>query len=61
MVKFLLEKGAKVNTQNNIGCTALHIASEDGYLGVVRLLIERGANIDTQNNKGVTALHVASL
>ena len=35
--------------QNDLGFTALGIASQEGHVEVVRLLIERGASIDYQN------------
>ena len=49
IVRLLLDKGAKVNEQNNRGNNALIIASINGYTEIVKLLIDNGANIDLQN------------
>jgi outer membrane protein assembly factor BamB len=45
----LLEKGADVNTESDRGTTPLYIASEQGYVDVVRILLERGADPDTKD------------
>ncbi|KAJ9441313.1 hypothetical protein DIPPA_08168 [Diplonema papillatum] len=42
------------------GRTALHIASENGRLKVVKELIAAGAKVDVQENDGCTALSAAS-
>ncbi len=43
------------------GLNALHLASKEGHLPVVRELLSRGARIDAATKKGNTALHIASL
>ncbi len=43
------------------GLNALHLASKEGHVSVVRELLERGAKIDAATKKGNTALHIASL
>lgn len=40
---------------------AIHLASKDGHVEVVRELLDRGAAIDAATKKGNTALHIASL
>lgn len=43
------------------GSTALIIASEHGYLGLVELLIKKGANIEASNIDKCTSLFMATL
>jgi ankyrin repeat protein len=38
----------------------LHLAAQEGYLGVVRLLVEFGADADRTTESGATASDVAS-
>ena len=40
---------------------ALHLASKEGHVHVVKELLERGANVDAATKKGNTALHISSL
>jgi hypothetical protein len=60
VVRLLLEHGADINVQNQIGRTPLHRASMIGALGVVRLLLEHGADVEAKNNVGETALQEAA-
>ncbi|HKE83862.1 MAG TPA: ankyrin repeat domain-containing protein [Vicinamibacterales bacterium] len=48
--------GADINAANPAGDTALHVASAQGYDGVVRLLAERGADLNVRNKRGLTPL-----
>ncbi len=62
-VKRLIEEGADVNTQDqDLGWTALELASGKGHIEVVKLLIEEGANVNAQDQDGLgwTALISAS-
>ena len=59
IVKMLLENGAKVNLQDEIGETALMTAAEFGNTEAVKLLLERGANREIKSNKGMTAYDYA--
>lgn len=43
------------------GLNALHLASKDGHLDIVKELLKRGANVNSATKKGNTALHIASL
>lgn len=59
-ILFLIECDICINAYNTSGWTALHIASYNGHVEVVRLLLENSAILDLQNNYGETALHLAS-
>ena len=54
------DKGAKLDVKDKFeGETALHLASRNEHLEVVKLLIERGADINIKNNEGETPLDFA--
>jgi uncharacterized protein len=55
-VKTAIELGADVNTANQAGDTALHIAALQGFNSVVQLLADRGAELSVKNKRGLTAL-----
>lgn len=48
------------STQKN-GLNALHLASKEGHIEIVRELLTRGADGNRATKKGNTALHIASL
>lgn len=56
LVKSLLDQGADVNYQNELGKTALIFAAYNGHEKVVELLLMNGARIDQVNYSGNTAL-----
>ena len=60
VIKALLDKGAKLDTKNADGFTALFIASQEGNTEVIKQLIDKGAKLDLQTADGGTALFVAS-
>ena len=59
----LIDTGeANVNgDRGQIGWTALHIASDRGYLEISELLTSSGADVNIRNSYGETALHIASM
>ena len=60
VLRLLLEHGADINVQNQIGWTPLLMASFNGALEVVRLFLENGADVEAKTNDGKTALQVAA-
>lgn len=59
-VKFLLEKGAKVDLYDDYEReTALHFASENGHFECVELLLKSGAEVNETDKVDRTALHWA--
>lgn len=45
-VRFLLQNGADVNSDTQIGYTPLHQAAQQGHLHIVNVLIENKADPD---------------
>ena len=58
-VKKLLEKGAPVDWQNEVGQAPLHWASLSGNVGIVMLLIEHKADLNITDNQRNTPLILA--
>ncbi|KAJ8664415.1 hypothetical protein QAD02_006077 [Eretmocerus hayati] len=62
IAKFLLEKNARVNSNNSKvfpSETPLHYAAKHGYLDIVESLLQKGARINDQDRNGQTPLHHA--
>ncbi|KAM6399020.1 protein phosphatase 1 regulatory subunit 12B isoform 5-T5 [Rhynochetos jubatus] len=59
-VKRLLGRGARINTTNVDGLTALHQACIDENLDMVKFLVENGASVNQQDNEGWTPLHAVA-
>jgi ankyrin repeat protein len=53
-------KDLPLNSIDRKGYTALHWASANGHLPVVKALVEAGATVDLQDEQGCTPLHLAS-
>ncbi|KAK2014320.1 ankyrin repeat protein, partial [Colletotrichum eremochloae] len=59
IVRLLLDKGANLSMKSNDrGRTALHSASNNGHLEVVKLLLFHRAGINAGDQAGQTALHL---
>ncbi|MBI9097706.1 MAG: ankyrin repeat domain-containing protein, partial [Spirochaetaceae bacterium] len=59
--ELLLYNGADINEQNEMGLTALIMASGLGNIYITRLLLKRGANSELSDTDGLTALSYAML
>ena len=59
MAATLLDNGAPINAQTDVGTTALIFAAATGQVDMVRLLLDRGADASIQNAHGYTALSLA--
>ncbi|XP_071124326.1 serine/threonine-protein phosphatase 6 regulatory ankyrin repeat subunit B-like [Mytilus edulis] len=60
IVAYLVEQGADVNSQSNIGNTPLTLAASKNHLNIVQILIEHKADVNIRNEKGSTSLSLAS-
>lgn len=56
----LLDRGALLEAHDDLGQTALHLASNRGHVETARLLLDRGAAIEASDVTGWTPLHRAS-
>ncbi|XP_078285318.1 ankyrin-1-like isoform X2 [Rhinoraja longicauda] len=56
-----LKNGAEINTCNQNGLDALHLASKEGHVKVVSELLHNGIDLEAVTKKGNTALHIAAL
>jgi ankyrin repeat protein len=60
VLNLLIDRGARLDDQDNRGRTALMIAAETGHLEMVDLLLKRGANRDLRDKAGKSAADLAS-
>lgn len=60
LVQLLIDFGAGPNQKSQGGCNALHAASHEGRLEVVKILVPRVVNIDDVDNRGYTAMTYAA-
>lgn len=59
IVKYLLERGARVNSKGANGRTPLHLAASRGFLDLTKFLFERGASAQAKDSTGSGPLAVA--
>ncbi|XP_003728845.2 ankyrin repeat and protein kinase domain-containing protein 1 [Strongylocentrotus purpuratus] len=60
VVRWLLNRGARVDVTTSWGASGLHAAAERGHDSIIKLLLEQKAPINTQTQYGDTALHLAA-
>jgi ankyrin repeat protein len=58
LIKAYLDSGANVNAKDDLGATAINIAT--GNIEVMQLLIKYKADVNIANNNGIAPLHMAS-
>uniref|UniRef100_A0A6I8QA27 Synuclein alpha interacting protein n=1 Tax=Xenopus tropicalis TaxID=8364 RepID=A0A6I8QA27_XENTR len=52
LLQFMQEQGISLDEIDKCGNSAVHIASQHGYLGCIQTLVEYGANVTMQNHAG---------
>lgn len=60
IVNSLLQKGASVDSKDELGRSPIHFAAAKGHSDVVRVLLSNGADPDLKENHGRTALWQAA-
>ncbi|XP_044579759.1 uncharacterized protein LOC123261929 [Cotesia glomerata] len=50
----------KINNKGIDNFTMLHIASQEGYLDIVKYLVEKGADVHATNKSGSKPIHIAA-
>lgn len=60
VVKFLIDKGARISVQSKVGHTLLHEAAKQHAIKMVELFFSYKISPDMRNNEGETPLHVAA-
>lgn len=61
MVRYLLDRGSRINAKDDKGYTPLHIAAKHGRLGALASLVDGGASMQHSTHRGDTPLHLASI
>ena len=59
-VRSLISNGARTDTQDTNGLTALMAASRSGHQNIVKMLLERRADVTLRTKEGATALMMAA-
>uniref|UniRef100_A0A8D2H0C4 Synuclein alpha interacting protein n=1 Tax=Urocitellus parryii TaxID=9999 RepID=A0A8D2H0C4_UROPR len=52
LLQFMQEQGISLDEVDQDGNSAVHVASQHGYLGCIQTLVEYGANVTMQNHAG---------
>ncbi|XP_030049398.1 synphilin-1 isoform X2 [Microcaecilia unicolor] len=52
LLQFMQEQGISLDEVDQDGNSAVHVASQHGYLGCIQTLVEYGANVTMQNQAG---------
>ncbi len=61
VVRYLLQRGARVNKRNNLGWSALHWAAGENHANVVEVLLsDRRANVDIKTSDNLTPLYMTA-
>lgn len=55
-IQILLDRGANINVTDYKGKTAMHRASQAGFLRITQLLIDRGGDLEIADNKNETPI-----
>ena len=56
VAEWLIGHGANINTQDENGFSALHVATQEKHIDMVSYLLQNGANVNTQDKFGNTPI-----
>ena len=59
IVELLIQKGAKIDTQDTEKWTPLMFACQTGHENIVEILINNGANVNNKSKIGITPIYLA--
>ena len=59
LAKELIRQGADVNSEDNMGQTAIFYAAREGHVEICEVFIDNGSNINKQDKRRQTPLHWA--
>ena len=60
MARLCISHGAEVRAKDKWGFTPLHLASQEGWLEIVRMLVAAGASHDDRQCQGAAPIHQAA-
>ena len=58
-IQLLVQHGAKINSQTEVGETPLHIATKNNAKDMIEELLLAKADVNLRRNDGCSALHIA--
>jgi len=61
IVRTMLNRGARVNSRDELGNTALIAAASEGHKNLVTLILSHGADVNMQSKDGTSALMAATI
>ena len=61
LAKLIIEKGADINTTDEKGNTALHLATQNNDLELTKFLIQKGADVNAKDSSKNPPLHYAAM
>ncbi len=60
LVKWLIKKGANLNSQDRSGYCSLHFCSQEGNIKIAKILLENKANVNVQDEHGNSPIWTAT-
>lgn len=60
LLKYLIEKGAQVDIEDNKGNLPIFVASRQEDVNIIKYLLEKGAAVDVKDKYGRTSVHYAA-
>jgi ankyrin repeat protein len=61
LVRYILEKNADINKQNNNGDTPLHLALKSGNMEIIKLIMNKKPALNIPNKEGIIPLNLFTI